>query len=419
MNTPELEVPVHMESEISRDGQNNAESSDSQTNPHPVLSDTQLNMLMDHLSSHRMDEFLSFLSGKPALLTRLIPYLPIDAIAPQAAPAASLTIPSAPRFIKIRAPDKYAGQLCKYNTWWFSMDLYLKNTMPAHELNTRIAVAVIGSYLEGKALNWFMANSDTLDSPTALFRKFESDHGIQDQMEIACGQIRALCNKHWPGTFEGYNEVFEPLATWGEKSMDAATLLNHYLYPLSQEIKNFFLMHPHSPTATWREAKVIISQWLARKDNLNRQPTPQLMQQIKTHQGAAALPHGPAPMEIGAVPTSPTAVAAASSKPAPNRPQTAKAMSAADYWKDKTCDACGLKGHGKKWRGCLKHPEYKPRPQSRTYASAVVSEHPTVAAAAGASTSAAATAAAAAPEEDLRAQLKDLQAMVQAMQSNF
>ncbi len=101
-----------------------------------------------------------------------------------------------------------------------------------------------------------------------------------------------------------------------------------------------------------------------------------------------------------------------------------------DYWADKQCLACGKWGHGRTYKGCEKHPEYRaPRPGGyRSYAAAVsTADHhspvagPSTATAATTSTAtaASATSASAADRMDrMDKNMQDMMAMMAAMMGN-
>lgn len=339
-----------------------------------------------------------------------------------AASAAPLTNAPVSRAVKAKPPNKFSGNRSTYNAWKFSIQLFMKVTMSPEELCSAYGVALVGTYMDGRALNWFMANESLMANPTQLFLKYEQDHDIQDQVEISCGQIIALCNQPWTGEFDEYCDIFEPLATWAEQSMDSKSMLQHFMYPLPQHIKDFFLMPAHATTTHWRVAKTLIAQWLNRKDSLNRKPGSQLLSQLKQQSA------GPVAMEVGAV-TTPNK--SSNSKQANNKNSSSgssRRLTPEEYWSDKICEACGKKGHSKNYRGCPKHPQHSSANKgNKTYAAAVSDgdHHSPVAASPAATTTAAATtsaaaggASASAAESTLKTQLDNIQAMLAALTSN-
>jgi hypothetical protein len=353
---------------------------------------------------------------------------------PPAAPAAPPTvIDTAYRGFKPLRPERYDGKKEEYAAWSFTMRLYLANTMSEQAIESRKGVEAVGSYLGGRARIWFMKQHQRLTGATMLFEQLESDQCIESLPVVFRAKLEAFCNQPWTGSMEDYNELFAPMAVWVEDGMDVETLRGHYMFPLPQWIKDYVLLHP---AGTWRDAMKLIESWLSKRNLLNRLPSCQPLPKL---QGTAM---GPTPMEVGAVPTSAPAAAATTRTPARTQTTPAPAAAAArtipghEYWKDKFCDACGQKGHGKRWRGCPKHPAYRPGQQVKTYAAAVETDHhsPVAAAdatatpaataipAATASTSAAATANTS-PEltelAELRVEVKNLAAMMSAMASNF
>jgi hypothetical protein len=322
---------------------------------------------------------------------------------------------------KAKPPDHFGGNIDEYPNWKFTMCLFMKTTMPASQIETVKGVYLIGTYLKDSALNWYIALHEGFSCPSALFSKFELEHDIKSREAQCCTQLMALCNRPWKGPFEDFCGLYAPLAVWAEKTMDAGSMLNNFMFPQPQYIKDFMTLSEQQHVTTWSQAKTAISKWISRKTDFNRQPSTFLLQQIKTHSTYHA---GEAtPMEIGAV-TIPEAVAAVTIAPKAQTAPPAR-QSVADFWKDKICNACGQKGHGKNYKGCPKHPEYKPGFKSKTYAASVSSaadHHSPVAAStstAAASTSTAASSTSTDGEmQAMRREMADMKAVIAALSSN-
>jgi hypothetical protein len=408
--------------------QTNTSQQTNSSPPIPALTSAQIEAILEHLIKQRPDELTSYLANYPQLKARFSSFA--NTPTPTAAPAAPLTndVPVS-RPAKAKQPKNFSGNRSTYNVWKFCIRLFMKVTMTPAEIETPYGVSVVGTYMEGRAMNWYMANADTLSTPSQLFVKYEQDHDIIDEVEISCTQIEAFCSQPWTGTFEEFCEIFEPLAAWAGKVMGDRELLQHFLFPQPQYIKEFYALPIHPASMNWKAAKALISKWLNRKDSINRKPGTQLLKQMQ------AQTSGPVAMEVGAVttPSRPSNTNGRSSNN--NKPSDAassRRLSPAEYWKDKTCDACGQHGHGRNYKGCPKHPEHRSiKPRTRTYAAAVTQDdhHSPVAATAtapvdGASTSAAAqttapTGRASTPANPvMQAQLDNIQAMLTALMSS-
>jgi hypothetical protein len=320
---------------------------------------------------------------------------------------------------KAKAPNKFLGDKLQYNRWKFTVRQFLKATMHPEEVDTGRAVTLISTYLDGNALNWFMSNERFLTTPTVFFEKYERHYDIKGQEEISYNQLEALCNQPWKGEVQEYIDIFEPLADWAENETNQKTLLRLFMYPLPAAVKDL-LCHPsHEGPSTWKEAVATLNRWISNKNKFSRLPNAQLQQQMKSLQA------GPVPMEIGAVQaprSNPTTKPAAPAAPAPK--SASARLTTAEFWKDKICNACGVRGHGRNWKSCPKHPEYKPKTYSAAVSTGDDHHSPVDPIVAVAATSAAATPAAANTPtaltmESLKMQLDNMQAMMSAMASNF
>jgi hypothetical protein len=170
------------------------------------------------------------------------------------------------------------------------------------------------------------------------------------------------------------------------------------MMPLNGNIRSFMAQHPQ--VTEWEEAHVIISGWLATMDSWTAGKGNRHFTVEQPHSSAT-------PMDIGAVPTT-IAAAPTTPKPAPPaaNPKTFTKVSPAVYWADKTCNACGLKGHGSKWAGCTRHPDYQKTKPKKTYAAATGAAAPPP----PETTHAASTSAAQASELASKAKVQELRA---------
>jgi hypothetical protein len=370
---------------------------------------------LNDLIAKNPEAFAKYISRFPYVLNRAIESSPIVLQPSNAAPAAPLIthvmpstvhipVPEPHRFIKAATPTAFSGNNAVYFQWRSRVKLFLRASLLPAEIQTPYSVTVIGTFMEGNALDWFDTNSEYFTCPDELFKKYEEDYNIMDRAEVAYNDTVAVCNQPWKGSILSYLQLVEPLLSAAEPCMTDNTGLRLIMYPLPKEIKDFVLLPIHRGTLrTWKDARTLIMDYLNTRNTYDRLPSSDAITQLLKTQST-----GPVPMEVGAVTT-----------PGKTRtPAPASKVSAHDFWKDKICMACGQKGHSKNYKGCPKHPEYKPKPKAKTYAAAVGAgsedQDRTVA-----STSATVTTSAAAdPMAAMQAQLDDMKAMMASMTSN-
>jgi hypothetical protein len=328
-----------------------------------------------------------------------------------------------------RKPEKltdcmlFTGRdLSEWHSWKFFIVNRIARTVHKPFRQGQKGLNVILDALRGSALVYYQAGHP-FKSTDHFFEVFERDHKIQTMKESAMHKIDHL---QWSGDLQLYSNEFMSLSVWCI-GMDEYTMLNKFINPLPFAYRDFFATH-RAGVNTWQEASTMLISWqqdrarfVSRSSSAPTNkttlpgPSPASSSNSSSNSNSSS---GPVPMDINAA-------QAGGSKQHPTP--------AAVFWADKTCNACGKKGHGASYRGCPKHPQYNPRPQSnKTYAaaaSAFVGSHPssvappfpsaTPAAAPTAASSASTSAAAAGSDNaEMKAQMANITAMLQALVGN-
>ena len=292
----------------------------------------------------------------------------------------------------------------RFNIFKHKAKDYVLGSLPFKSATSGKGVRLASALLSGSAYEWYIAATapsmaDSRIPPPfknfeELFRKLAVRFGIFHQEQNARQRLRILTTKPWTADYHSYFTFFQTLIIWCT-TMDPLTMRNEIMFPLSEAIKNHVAGHV---VETWEDCHKLISSWIINKGMYNQTKAPTYYHSPSDTPASTATP-----MEIGAVPTT-TAARPPNTNTKPNF--TTNKMSAADFWKDRQCLACGQYGHSKNYRGCVKHPAYKkpasrtaalecagPLPSPPTYAAAVTTPRPpSVTSVPGASTSSASSA---------------------------
>jgi hypothetical protein len=327
-------------------------------------------------------------------------------------------------------------QLHEWHNFKFFIVGRIERSLHRRHRGGRKALHIISDALRGSAATYYRAKYP-FRNPDHFFASFERDHKIRSMYEMSMQKLDEI---QWKGDIRLYTNEFMSLQVWCN-GMDAYTLLNKFIIPLPSAYREFFITHRAGAT-TWQEASALLFDWQQDKARFNGRsanvPPPRTsLPGPSPSSNSNSSTSGPVPMDINAA----QAGGASSNKQYPTP--------SAVFWADKICKACGKMGHGVTYRGCPKHPQYNPRPAKpasghRTYAAAVsaaVGGHsspvaspppPATPAAAPTATPAAATAststaaanastsAAAATNDnaEMRAQMANITAMLQALVGN-
>jgi hypothetical protein len=300
-------------------------------------------------------------------------------------------------------------------------------------------VRVIAGEFDELALDWFYANEHLFTCPADVFQLYEATYNIRSRQEYARTELNKM---GYQGNLWKTCAEFSRWAMWLADEIDEGTMLQHFMRVLPESYRMQYINTRKDDQVTWQAAQALLMKWENDKIRLNNFP--------HSHQGNSSNrnnpssdhssnnqprsnpPPPPPPSSSGPVPMDINAVTGR---------KVTNYVPGKDYWADKQCLACGKWGHGRTYKGCEKHPEYRaPRPGGyRSYAAAVsTADHhspvagpstataatTSTAAAATASTSAAATAAAATAAsaadrmDRMDKNMQDMMAMMAAMMGN-
>jgi len=294
---------------------------------------------------------------------------------------------------RIPDPDSFDGSsIVTFSQFRCKAREFVLGSLPFADACSLKGVRLASTLLKGAAYDWYNA-TQPFENCDDLFHKLAVRFGVFHQEDLARAALDTLTSKPWGSQdYMAYHNKFQSLVVW-TPTIDKKSLKTAFLKPVNQAIKDFI---SHYEVDTWEEAHRMIAAWLTRKGLINQHKVPStFLQQHDT-------PSTATPMEIGAAPAAPARL-----------PHTTNYgnQTAAEFWKTKKCLACGLLGHSKNYKGCTKHPEYKPRTARTaaveapaptappTYAAAAAAAPPAMPAGAAATTSTAAAAASAAAAE--------------------
>lgn len=285
---------------------------------------------------------------------------------------------------KIPEPEKWDGSdITKFHIFKHKTREYVLASMPFAQASSEKGMRMAALLLTGAAYEWYIAVlAPSMTDPTipppfstfeGLFHKLATRFGVYHQDQNARQRLRVLTTKPWTSDYHSYFTLFQSIVCW-IPSMDATTMRNEFMFPLSDAIKTYVASHS---VETWEEAHHLISNWIINKGQYNQSKV------TAYYHTPAVTASGPTPMEIGAV------AAAGTAGPSAARPPHASKLSPAEFWRDKQCLACGEYGHSKNYRGCRKHKDFNKKLAGRSAAVDGSDDQPTYAAAVAAATPAA------------------------------
>jgi len=255
---------------------------------------------------------------------------------------------------KVPEPRHWDGEdVSKFHIFKHKAREFIFSTLPYKDASTFKGVRLASTLLENAAYDWYItAVSSYLQDPQTpcpfanydeFAHKLGKEFGVFRQEENARNRLKELTSKPWLGDYHSYFTKFQSIIIWCS-TMDELSKKNEFIAPLPKDIKTFAAGHECS---TWKDAHHVISTWLTNVGLYTQTKTPAFYHHASSDSGtssSASSSSTATPMEIGAV---------------TDRQSRPFNQSAAEFWKDKKCLACGKLGHSKNYHGCPKHKDYK------------------------------------------------------------